>query len=109
MEKVGLYVGELCLGSLVFAEGKFVYSRNLDNEKAAYEKFPVDMMLYPFKGEEVEKFDRLPYPFSNYIGAMAREDLKAKADILESDTLFEKLYKLSKLNFVRENFVIKAV
>ena len=55
----------------------------------------------------VTSFEKVPHHFKEYLNASDRVDLKKKAGISDSDTEFEKLYKMSKLEYFNEEFYIK--
>jgi len=52
-------------------------------------------------------YTQIPYPFSNSLSALTREDIDELAKIKESDNLFEKLYKLAGLDYEHELFWFK--
>ena len=104
--KVHLLYREFNLGSLEASPNGFVWTPNLSNITEASKKYiGMDMFLLE---KEPTLYKIIPWHYKDFLINADRPDLKQKANIQNSDSDFEKLYKLSKLNFFSSEFIIKS-
>jgi len=105
-KKIFLYYKEFQLGCLSQVNDLFFWqpNNNLIEEAIKRYSFGMDMFLL---SKEKEIVKDIPPHFSNYLKMIEREDLVEKAQILDSDSDFQKLYKFSGLKFYNQDFVIK--
>ena len=68
-----------------------------ENISSAKNEYPLEMRFYK-KG-----LSGLLNPLETIVGCVEREDVKKEAGIKETDSLFEKLYKLAGLNIMPIN------
>lgn len=109
MSKIALTIEEIELGYLSEHNGKYLFCANGNEVDRARTKYPLDMMLFNLNATGMSVYDAIPYPFNTFLAGTNRPDLMEKAGIADMDTDFVKLYKLSALNLVRENFEIHKV
>lgn len=109
MPKISLNIEHIELGYLSERGGKYIFSANGDEVNRARKEFPIDMMLFNLNATGMQVFDDIPYPFNSFLSGVNREDIMQKAGINVEDNDFVKLYKLSKLIIVRENFEIHNI
>jgi len=107
-KNVYLYYKEFCLGCLNYKKQIFLWLPNVDNIKKAKSKYLLGMEFFFLNEEKSEMFDRVPPHFDVFKTCCERDDIKTKAGILDSDDDFSKLFKISKLDFFNEDFVIKT-
>ena len=103
--KIILHCGNFDLGYLSFENEKYKFFADSKNFKEALKIYPI-IQNFSLNSSGIGVYEKLPYPFTNYISALSREDIVLSAKILETDTLFEKLYKLASLNHEHELFWI---
>lgn len=103
--KVYLYYYEYNLGYLEYVNEKYVWNPYLDNITKAKRDYEL-AMDYFFLSSEVREYDRVPRHFDEYI--TDRYDLVKKSKILPTDNMIERLYKMSKLDYFDQAFVIKS-
>lgn len=104
---VNLYYNELCLGTLNQLNHEYMWIPNNMAIKTANIQYPFGMEMF-FLPTTTTFYKVIPYHYSDFLSQAMRPDLAKKAGITETDTDFEKLYKLSKLNFYSTEFVIKS-
>ncbi len=104
--RVYLYFFEFNLGYLEQEENMYVWKPDVSVINKARKKYP-DPMDFLFLPDIEKAYEKIPNHFNEFYIASSRPDLKENAKILDSDTPMEKLYKMSKLNYFNEEFVIK--
>ena len=104
---IHLYNKDKNLGHLTFENNYYVWTPNLKNiEQALYQnRLGMEMFFLPITQT---RFESVPAHFEDYLFATERFDIKTKAGIKVSDSDFEKLIKVSKLNFSEVEFYIKS-
>ncbi len=104
---VKLYYNEYCLGELQYENNLYLWSPNTQNIQGAIKKYPMGMEMF-FLPIQTTTFKDTPHHYREFICQAERPDLAQKAGILNTDSNFEKLYKLSKLTYFTTEFVIKS-
>lgn len=103
--KIILHCGNFDIGYLSFENSKYKFFADSKNFKEAMKTYPIIRNL-GLNSSGIGVYEKLPYPFTNYTSALSREDIVLAAKITESDTIFEKLFKLASLNHEHELFWI---
>ena len=106
MEKVFLSYKSTKLGFLCRNEQGFCFVANETAIKKLQQKNPMLMKTFSLNLSGAEVYSKLPYLFSQFIPSNERVDLLNKAEIVEQDDDFDKLYKLAGLNLMNINFKI---
>lgn len=101
-----LYYREFNLGELKFLSDIYFWLPNSNNINLANNKYPAGMDLF-FLPSNKTAFNNVPAHFNSFLLSASREDLIKKANITNEDNNFNKLLKLSNLEFYNQDFVIK--
>lgn len=104
---VKLYYKEYCLGELSYIDNKYIWTPDANNIKSAISNYPAGMEMF-FLPTQKTAFNNIPYHYKDFIYQSDRPDLVLKAQIKNTDTDFEKLYKLAKLTYFTTEFIIKS-
>ena len=96
MKKVILKLYEFDIAEIIDENGLTVID-NEENIKNASKKYPLNMRSYS-KG-----LSGYNYPIETYFNAFNRKYIIKEAQIKESDSVFEKLYKVAGLNLIDFN------
>ena len=104
-KKVYLHYLEFNLGFLTKYTDFYYWVPNRKNIELAKQKYSLKMSMF-FLPEEEHGYNIVPEHFEDFLND--RQDLFKKAKILPIDDDFIKLYKLSQLDFVNNDFVIKS-
>ena len=91
MKKVVLKLYDLNLCEFFDNEGELSKKENEKEIKTAKEKYPFNMREYK------NGISGFVYPIENYFNAINRKDIIKEANIKETDTVFEKIYKVAGL------------
>ena len=104
---VYLYYKEFCLGYLTSKKNMYFWVPNTSNIMNAKANYPLGMEFFflPFNDSQI--FENVPAHFDLFLSACDREDIRSQAGIIDSDDDFSKLEKLSRLEYLSEDFVIK--
>ena len=106
--KVHLLNRGVSLGYLTKTEeNKMLWTPNVPNIEIMKEKYPWIMDMFFLPSEE-KVFDKTPRYYDEFLWASNRADLKQSAGVEDSDGEFEKLYKMGKLDYYPDDFVIKT-
>lgn len=103
--KVYLYYYEFKLGYLEYINKKYIWNPDEEGIKGARKEYEIAMDFF-FLPDKVKEYDIVPKHYDEYI--TDRYDLVEKAKILPTDNKIERLYKMSKLNYFDQAFVIKS-
>lgn len=104
MKKVFLSLDDIDLGFLCEVKQGFQFVANEENmEKLLNEDA---MIFFKLNKNGSKFFEEIPVPFANFLVSDERKDLFEKANILEEDGEFERLFKLANLNMMKINFKI---
>lgn len=106
MNKVYLSLNEKDLGYLV--EGTHCFKFVADKDVIAHleEENPLAMLMFKLNKCGEQEYEYIPAPFSRFLAAKNRKDIIEKADIKETDSQFDCLYKLAGLDMMEINFKI---
>ena len=105
METIVVYFKDVAIGELTFVNNNYVYKTYEDGINKAIEKaYP--LFLYDVYQDFVAPF--LPESISGWIPTNENSNLYIEAGINESDSAFEKLVKISKLNLNEQDVWIKS-
>ena len=103
MEAVIVYFKDVAIGELTFENNNFVYKTYEKGITEAIDKaYP--LFLYDVYSDFVSPY--LPESIGGWIPANENSDLYIEAGIEETDSVFEKLVKVSKLSLHDENVYI---
>lgn len=105
--KIKLYYNDIELGNLSLTNNQYLWSANASGIDTARKAYPYGMEMF-FLPNFSKTYSRVPYHFNEFLAQATRPDLAAKAHILQTDSDIEKLFKLSKLNYCSQEFVIKS-
>ena len=104
MNKVILNLEGIALGELVYQNGEYIYDSYPENEKLA-SKYTL-MYFYNLK-DSIHHTAKILFPvFQKILENCSREDIVTQANIIDGDSDFEKLVKLSNLSFAPYEFYI---
>lgn len=103
MKAISVYFKEIKLGELTKVENNYIYKVNAKNVSLAHQK---GYSTFLYKCDESFISEKLPYSLQNYIPSSEHTQIIKEANILESDSDFEKLYKIALLPYEKEDFHI---
>ena len=106
MKKIYLAFKSTTLGYLCREEQGFRFYANEQSIRKIAQKNPILMRTFSLNISGNELYMNIPNLFSQFIPSKERVDLIKKAEIIETDDEFEKLYKIAGLNLVAINFKI---
>lgn len=106
MNKVYLSLNNNDLGYLTCQNDKFKFVAFEEEIKKAKEENPLAMMMFKLNQTGSKTYVSIPAPFSRFLIARSRKDLMEKANLCETDSQFEALYKLAGLKMMEINFKI---
>ena len=106
MKKIYLSLDEIDLGYLIEDELSFKFVAHKDNILRAHQENPFIMKMFKLNTAGTKTYSQIPEPFSRFLISNSRKDLFEKANILDQDSQFDKLYKLASLNMMAINFKI---
>lgn len=104
---VKLYYNQFLLGDLSYKNSGYLWTPNMDGINNALQIYPYGMEMF-FLPNEPKTYSQVPNHFNEFLVQASRLDLMEKANILPTDNDMTKLYKLSKLSFYSQEFVIKS-
>ena len=107
---VGLFYKNLQLGQLTYDDStkEFVYNSKVKNEQKAKEKY--HKMEFYFLYDSVNRRQKeLFEDFSIFASNFNRPDIIEMAQLKETDSVYEKLEKISTLSFLENDFYIKYI
>lgn len=107
--KLDYVYGDTVIGQLEKkADGKFIYTPNVTNQKKLLERNKAlgGLERGLWNSESIES-DELLAAFDRVIKDFSREDIIKKAQINAEDTKWDKLVKLSKLNVFASTFHVR--
>ena len=105
--KIKLNYNEFTLGFLAQNSQGYVWTPDVNEINKAKEKYEYGMDMF-FLPSVQKVYTFIPRHFNEFLEASDRADLMEKAHIDDSDSDFVRLYKLSKLDFFNQEFVIKS-
>lgn len=105
MKTISIYFREIKLGELNQVNDNYVYKCNKENVKKAHQK---GYSTFLYKCDDSFISTELPYSLQNFIPDKKQVQIIQLAKIEESDSDFEKLYKVAHLDFAKPDFYIKA-
>lgn len=105
MKIISVYYNEIKLGELTQENKNYIYKANIKNIMLAHKK---GYCTYLYNCDEDFTTEELPYSLQNFIPNEKQTQIIQEANILNSDSDFEKLYKIAKLPFEKEAFNIQA-
>ncbi len=103
MKTISVYYKEIKLGELTTVNKNYVYKAIEKNVKLAHEK---GYFTFLFNCDENFISEELPYSLQNFIPTEKHKDIIEEANILKTDSDFEKLYKIASLPYSKEDFHI---
>ena len=106
MQKLNLFIFDFNLGQLLYESGEYIFDPNKENIKKAHKQYPIQMIPIINNLLYSKEYNFLPYPFDEFLGYTNRLDIKENAGILDSDSDFEKLYKLAGIDMITPIFTI---
>ena len=106
MKKVYLSLDDIDLGYLTKSEDLFQFVADEVAIKEAEQTNPLAMKLFKLNRKGKMFFDELPNVFRKFLVSNLRKDIISKADIIEEDNDFERLFKLAGLNMMNITFKI---
>ena len=90
---IELYYKDILLGTLE-KKDKYIYNSSFSEKLATNSYFLIE--YFNLCNSKQKEFDTLPEPFARmYQDIMQRDDIKSMADIKESDSEYEVLYKFA--------------
>ena len=107
MNNISIYIGECWLGTLIRGENKYLFRANSEGIVLARRYHPIEMLLFVLNDNGEGKYDNIPGPFADYLGALDRRDLVEQAHIEDGDDDYLRLYKLAGLTLKPAPFTIK--
>lgn len=105
--KIALVLDGLELGYLEERNSKYLFMANSSIIQKLRDDNNAIMKLFNLNDGGVSIFEDIPFPYNSFLMYGKRLDIKGKAGILDSDSDFQKLYKLAFLKMVTENFEIR--
>lgn len=99
--KISIFYREIKLGELKKTENNYVYKALPENVEKAHKK-GYSTFLYMCDNSFIS--EELPFSLLDFIPDEKQVDLIIAADIKESDSDFEKLYKIASLDAVKPDF-----
>lgn len=108
MKQIYLYSQEINLGFLTQENDVYVWVPDTKNIALFENLNPATEDLLFMERKEPVVYEKMPFHYAEFLPACSREDLVQKAGIKASDSDFEKLYKLAKLDFSNQDFYIKS-
>ena len=108
MGKIKLYIFDIELGFLVSNNDSYNFHQNTENITKAKNQYPRQMRALKLCEQGNTVFDNIPFPYSDFLMYSSRSDLASEAGIVEGDSDFEKVYKLSKLDMITPVYSIKC-
>ena len=108
MKQVYLHFKEIELGFLTEEAGNYIWVPNADGIKEFYVKYEAATDLLFLSSTEPEVYNKIPYHFDEFVESSYRADLQEDAKIVDSDTPFERLYKMGTLDYFGDDFSIKV-
>lgn len=106
MIKIYLSLDEFTLGYLSEKDGGYIFHASSEDIKEATKKYPIKMKFFTLNKSGIKEYKNIPNHYIQYLDNIDRKDIVEKAKILESDTDFQRLHKLTKLNLNVINFKI---
>ena len=106
MEKVFLSLNENVLGYLIASERGYVFHADKEGIINATKEYPIKMKFFTLNKSGMKEYSQIPNHFIQYLDGWDREDIMEKSGINESDSDFEKLYKIAGTNVHPINFLI---
>ena len=106
MKKIYLSLNSVDLGYLIQTTSGFKF---IENEHAITNLKQDDLLtfqLFNIQTLSKQAFTEIPKIYQKFLPSKERKDLIKKANILETDSNFDKLYKLAGLNVMAINFKI---
>lgn len=101
--KIELYYNDLLLGEFVQKDKQMFYSSNSVGEKEFCEKY-YNSIFYNLKSSANIKINELPDFLKEFEEALSNPKFIRLANLNNRDSLYEKLCKLSQLNFDHFNY-----
>ena len=108
MTKVYLNFNEFELGFLTESNGVFVWTPNIDQIKQFSTVYDGAADFFLLDKYSQNTYPMIPYHFNEFLEYTERADIVKKAQIKQTDSNFEKLCKLAKLEYLNQQFVIKV-
>ena len=105
--RINLNYNEFNLGHLMQVENGYLWTPNIKEIARADEKYELAMDMFFLPNEQVV-YPFVPRHFNEFLDASERADLKEKAGIEDDDSEFVRLYKMGKLDYFSQEFVIKS-
>ena len=84
-----------------------LWTPNTENIEMMKEKYPLIMDMFFLPSEE-KLFEKAPRHYDEFLWASNRADLYENAKISKEDDDFERLYKMGKLDYYPDEFLIKS-
>ena len=104
--KLALMFYDTKLGILEKVQDGYIYTSNIEGEKAMQKRLPDLCVLYDLAGSNALKTKTLPRQFVDIIKKFSRPDIIEAAGIASGDGDFEKLVKLASLPTFPKNFYV---
>ena len=104
---VNLYYNEYNLGHLEQTPNGYLWVPNVREIVKATQVYEMGMEMFFLPCDCVE-YPFVPRHFNEFLTACERADLKEKAGIEDDDSEFVRLYKMGKLDYFSQEFVIKS-
>ena len=106
MKKVLLHFKDFELGFLTEKDNNYVWVPNSQNIALCFERYDGARDLFYLEKNNPQAYKQIPYHFYEFLVASSRGDFVRKLDIKESDSDFEKLYKMASLSYFNQDFYI---
>lgn len=106
MKKVFLSLDECILGYLLESENGYIFYADKEGIEKATKISSLKMKFFTLNRNGMKEYSEIPNHYSQYLEGVEREDIIDKAGLLESDSLFTKLYKVAGLRNNSINFTI---
>ncbi len=105
--RVHILFKDFSMGFLAEHENGYAWVPNDDVLAMMKQRHPLTLELFLLPHEPC-LFRNVPSHFDEYLEASNRADLKEKAGIKNSDSDFERLFKMGFLEYFSEDFVIRS-